>query len=390
MKERLATVQARLVAVGGLLPPWGWGLVALGLAIVYPFLVNPILGTLNGGDFMQKSVEALGYVMMALGLNIVVGFAGLLDLGYVAFFAIGAFVMGWLSSLQFYHAHVHILVSKSVSATFPQGIHVNFVFVVIVAAVFTMMWGAILGFPTLRLRGDYLAIVTLAFGEIVPRFFQNIPKLSNGTQGITPVDHISFPGVADSVFNYPIALKGVYYVALVMVLVVIYFNISLRDSRLGRAWVAIREDEVAAAAMGVNLVRTKLWAYGFGAAFGGFAGAFLGTFRNTVNTSNFNFGQSVFILCMIIIGGMGNVAGVIVGALLLYMVNAEIFPKLTDVAHTFHIGVDFTALQFGVFGFFLLLTMVLRPAGLFPSRRRKLELTHGELVADTPLYEVQQ
>jgi branched-chain amino acid transport system permease protein len=387
----LSDLRSRAVRAADRLPRWAWGGIALALAIVYPYLIEPILGTLNGGDFLQKSVEALGYVMMALGLNIVVGFAGLLDLGYVAFFAIGAFVMGWLSSIQFYHAHIHILVAHSIAVTFPAGIHVNFVLVVIIAAMFTMMWGAVLGFPTLRLRGDYLAIVTLAFGEIVPRFFENNPGLSNGQQGITPVDHISgIPFVADSAFNYPLALNAVYFVALVMVLVTIYVNVRLRDSRLGRAWVAIREDEVAAAAMGVNLVRTKLWAYAFGAAFGGFAGAFLGTFRNTVNVSNFNFGQSVFILCMIIVGGMGNVAGVIVGALALYMANAYAFPKLTDLAHTLHVNIDFTAVQFGVFGFFLLLMMVLRPQGLIPSRRRALELTHGELVEDTPLFEVRQ
>ena len=262
---------------------------------------------------------------MALGLNIVVGFAGLLDLGYVAFYAIGAFVIGLArarSSSPTSPAATGSTSSRASKSAFgsrrprhphqllPRHLHRG--------GAFTAIWGVILGAPTLRLRGDYLAIVTLAFGEIVPRVFENSTSgifgigrtdFSNGRQGITPIDKINLPWTTETL-KYPLELKPVYYVGLAMVLLVIFFNIRLRDSRLGRAWIAVREDEVAAAAMGVNLVRTKLWAYAIGAALGGFAGAFLGTYNNTVNVDQFEFGFSVFILCMVIIGGMGNIWGV--------------------------------------------------------------------------------
>jgi branched-chain amino acid transport system permease protein len=299
---------------------------------------------------------------------------GLLDLGYVAFYAIGAFVIGWLGSGQFEKVHIDFITNAQPAL---PGIHVNFVIVLIVAAAFTGIWGVILGAPTLRLRGDYLAIVTLAFGEIVPRVFENWSYVSNGRQGITPIDRVYFPGVGE--LNYPIELTGIYFVGLVMVLVTLFVNIRLRDSRLGRAWIAVREDEVAAAAMGVNLVRTKLWAYAMGATFGGFAGAFLGAYRNTVNVDQFEFGFSVFILCMIIIGGMGNVAGVILGAVALSMLDRFILPQLNDIPPKFGLNFDLTAVNFGIFGFFLLVMMVLRPEGFIPSTRRKIELHAAEV-----------
>jgi branched-chain amino acid transport system permease protein len=360
--------------VRDLLPRWAWMLIFLGLAVAYPYVVPDLLGGGAGDDLLDASVNTLGYVIMALGLNIVVGFAGLLDLGYVAFYAIGAFVIGWLASGQFEHVHLDLI--TDVQSSLP-GFHVNFVIVVIIAAAFTGLWGAILGAPTLRLRGDYLAIVTLAFGEIVPRVFENWTYVSNGRQGITPIDRVYFPGVGE--LNYPIELTGIYFVGLVMVLVTLFVNIRLRDSRLGRAWIAVREDEVAAAAMGVNLVRTKLWAYAVGATFGGFAGAFLGVYRNTVNVDQFEFGFSVFILCMIIIGGMGNVAGVILGAVTLSMLDRFILPQLNSVPDAIGLNFDLTAVNFGIFGFFLLVMMVLRPEGFIPSSRQKLELHAGEV-----------
>jgi len=183
-------------------------------------------------------------------------------------------------------------------------------------------------------------------------------------------------------------------VALAMVVFTIFVNRRLRDSRLGRAWIAVREDEVAAASMGVNLVRTKLWAYAIGAAFGGFAGAFLGSYNNTVNVDQFEFGFSVFVLSMIIIGGMGNIWGVIVGAVALSMLNRYGLPELNQLP----IGFDPTSVSYGVFGFFLLIMMVLRPEGLLPSGRRKLELHEGEIEGDeasavgdmSQMYEVRQ
>jgi branched-chain amino acid transport system permease protein len=373
-KSRAPALRSSFQSIRDMLPRWAWMLIFLGLAVAYPYVVPDILGGGAGDDLLDASVNTLGYIIMALGLNIVVGFAGLLDLGYVAFYAIGAFVIGWLGSGQFEHVHLDVI--TDVQSALP-GLHINFVIVVIVAAAFTGLWGVILGAPTLRLRGDYLAIVTLAFGEIVPRVFENWEFVSNGRQGITPIDRVYLPGVGE--LNYPIELTGIYFVGLVMVLVTLFVNIRLRDSRLGRAWIAVREDEVAAAAMGVNLVRTKLWAYAVGAAFGGFAGAFLGAYRNTVNVDQFEFGFSVFILCMIIIGGMGNVAGVMLGAVALSMLDRFILPQLNSVPDAIGLNFDLTAVNFGIFGFFLLVMMVLRPEGFIPSSRRRLELHAGEV-----------
>jgi branched-chain amino acid transport system permease protein len=376
-KSGAAALRSNLGNVRDILPRWSWILIFLGLAIAFPYVVPDLLGGGAGDDLLDASVNTLGYVIMALGLNIVVGFAGLLDLGYVAFYAFGAFVVGWLGSGQFEGVNFDFI--TDVPSTLP-GIHVNFVIIVIVAAAFTGIWGVILGAPTLRLRGDYLAIVTLAFGEIVPRVFENWEGVSNGRQGITPIDRVYFPGVGE--LNYPIELTGIYFVGLAMVLVTLFVNIRMRDSRLGRAWIAVREDEVAAAAMGVNLVRTKLWAYAVGAAFGGFAGAFLGAYRNTVNVDQFEFGFSVFILCMIIVGGMGNVAGVILGAIALSMLDRFVLPQLNDIPDKIGLSFDLTAVNFGIFGFFLLVMMVLRPEGFIPSTRRRLELHSGDEVGD--------
>ena len=377
--------------IGRMLPRWVWMIIFLALALIYP-QVAPDIG---GFGLLDASINSLAYIVMALGLNIVVGFAGLLDLGYVAFFAIGAFVMGWLGSAQFADISggngLHILVSEPASLL--PGIHVNFLLIVVIAAAFTATWGAVLGAPTLRLRGDYLAIVTLAFGEIVPRIFENSTSglfgigsidFSNGRQGITPVDKPNIVGYGR--FN-DLELEPWYYLALALVIFVLFLNFRLRDSRLGRAWIAVREDEVAAAAMGVNLVRTKLWAYAIGAALGGMAGAFLGTYKNTVNVDQFEFGFSVFILCMVIIGGMGNIGGVVLGAIVLSMVDRYILKELNGIPDSLGLDFDVTSINFGIFGFFLVVMMVLRPEGLIPNRRRKLELRHGELVEDTALYE---
>jgi branched-chain amino acid transport system permease protein len=306
----------------------------------------------------------------------VVGFAGLLDLGYVAFYVIGAFVIAWIGSGHFADVNdgrgVHLLVPGHA-----PGIHVNFFIVLVVAAAATALWGAILGAPTLRLRGDYVAIVTLAFGEIVPSIFENgtsgpfgigSTDFSNGSEGITPIDKINLPW-SDSVLGYPLHLDGAYFVALGMVVVTLFVNLRLRDSRLGRAWIALREDEFAAASMGIDLVRTKLWAYAIGAAFGGFAGAFLATYYNTVNAEQFEFGFSVFILCMVVIGGIGSIWGAVAGAIGLSLLNRFLLPeasRLLDPA-----GIDLRAVSSGVFGFLLVITILLRPQGLVPSARRR-------------------
>ncbi len=359
-------------------------LVALVLvaAVLFPFFFDPLSG------FLDATTTALAYVVMALGLNIVVGFAGLLDLGYVAFFAIGAYTIGWLGS-GFYSTvgggkGIHFLTSSFASSL--PGIHINFILVLVAAVVIAAFLGVLIGTPTLRLRGDYIAIVTLAFGEIIGRVAVNgdsvkIGKyaLTAGRQGITPVDPIKLPGLQP--FSNALNLRPWYWVALVLVALVLVVNVRLRDSRLGRAWIALREDEVAAVSMGIPLVRTKLMAYATGAAFGGISGAFLGSYLNTVNADQFEFSFSIFVLAMVILGGLGSIWGVVVGALALSYINRYLIPNILSgpdgIPRKLGLNFDFTELSFGIFGFLLVIMMVLRPAGLIPERRRKLELSEG-------------
>jgi branched-chain amino acid transport system permease protein len=360
------------------IPPWAnralAGIVIV-VAILFPLFFNSASG------WVDDMTLSLAYVVMALGLNVVVGYAGLLDLGYVAFFAIGAYCTGWFMSGFYADANIHVFVSKFTGAL--PGIHFNWLIVVVFAVLLCGLAGIIIGLPTLRLRGDYIAIVTLAFGEIIRVFaingdeihFGADASLTAGRQGITPIDAIKFP-FADQ-FN-PLNLRPWYWTALGMVLIVLFVNIRLRDSRLGRAWIAIREDEVAAASMGVPLVKSKLLAYATGAAFGGIAGAFFGSYLNTVNADQFAFSFSIFILAMIILGGLGSVWGVVVGAVALSLINYRLIPDVLNSVPS-KLGLDFQLadLSFGIFGFLLVLMMVLRPEGLLPERRRQIELTEG-------------
>jgi branched-chain amino acid transport system permease protein len=351
--------------------------------------VDPISGLLD------DSVVALAYVIMGLGLNVVVGFAGLLDLGYVAFFAIGAFSVGWFMSTFYADANIHVFVSSNVHNL--PGIHLNFLLVIVIAAMLCALAGMLIGLPTLRLRGDYIAIVTLAFGEIVGRIAINGDEikgfgtqLTAGRQGITPVDKIDLPFLAP--FN-SLQLRPWYWVAFTLVLVALFVNFRLRDSRLGRAWIALREDEVAAVSMGVPLVKTKLLAYGTGAAFGGVSGAFLGSYLNTVNADQFQFSFSIFVLAMVILGGLGSIWGVVLGAVALSFINNRLIPDvLNDVPAKIGLNFDLTELSFGIFGFLLVIMMVLRPEGLLPERRRQIELKSGleDLAVDEDsVYEAQ-
>jgi branched-chain amino acid transport system permease protein len=347
-------------------------IVAITVAILLPLFYD------SGSAFIEDSTTALAYVVMALGLNIVVGFAGLLDLGYVAFFAIGAYTMGWFGSSFFSTADIHIGVAEFLQAQ--PGIHLNWLLILPIAAIFTAFAGALLGFPTLRLRGDYIAIVTLAFGEIIGRIAINSDEgvfgigdfnLTNGRSGINPVDKIDLPLVERfTSLNF----RPWYWTALGLALVVLFVNFRLRDSRIGRAWIAIREDEVAAISMGIPTVRVKLLAYSLGAAFGGMAGTFLGSWFGTVNADQFAFSFSIFVLAMIILGGIGSIWGVVLGALALSFINTRLIPDVLNTVPS-KIGLDFdlTELGFGIFGFLLVIMMVLRPQGLIPERRHQAE-----------------
>jgi len=338
----------------------------------------------QGSRPMDIAVLCAAYACMALGLNIIVGFAGLLDLGYVAFFAIGAYTMGYFGSGFWNQAGngegVSLFVGQPASDL--PGYHFNFLIVLVIAVFATTIAGMLIGLPTLRLRGDYIAIVTLAFGEIIGRIALNgddlpvLGKVTAGRQGITPVDKIDLPFTERF---QALDLRPWYWFALAMVVLVLFVNFRLRDSRLGRAWIALREDEVAAASMGVPLVRTKLLAYGTGAAFGGMSGAFLASYLNTVNADQFLFSFSIFILAMIILGGLGSIMGVVLGAITLTIINFYLIPDVLNQKprEWFNLDFELAQLNFGIFGFLLVIMMVLRPEGLLPERRRQMELEEG-------------
>jgi branched-chain amino acid transport system permease protein len=370
----------------------GWWIAAAltAFAVIYPLIVDSLRELPFIGDFVpltRSVVVMLIFLMMALGLNVVVGYAGLLDLGYVAFYAAGAYVAGWFASLQFEQVTFHF--GSSVPNDQP-GIHISMWLVLAAAGVFTMLVGIAIGLPTLRLRGDYLAIVTLGFGEIVPQFVRNADSLrgfdlTNGTFGIAPIDSVAIGGL---VFREEENRDDLYFwAALLLVLFTVYCCIRLRDSRLGRAWIAIREDETAAAAMGVPLMRTKTWSYAIGAFFGGVAGAFFASYRAGAFPADFYFQFSIFLLCMVILGGMGSIWGVVAGALILGYLDREGLATIGAKIQENGIEFDPTKYQFGIYGFIIVVMMLLRPTGLIPERRHKVELEEG--VHDTPFYDVQ-
>jgi branched-chain amino acid transport system permease protein len=369
------------------------GVIAFGL--LYPQLLPylddiPLIGTLFPA--VGTVVIMIVFTMMAVGLNIVVGYAGLLDLGYVAFYAAGAYTAAWLASVQFEQVTFHFG-SSGISKELP-GIHMNMFLVLVIAGSFTALVGIIIGLPTLRLRGDYLAIVTLGFGEIVPQFVRNADSikgfdLTHGAFGISPIDSPGFGAGLGAALGLPESYQQstnraelYFYTALALLLFTVFVSVRLRDSRLGRAWVAIREDETAAAAMGVPLMRTKTWAYAIGAFFGGIAGAYYASFKGGAFPSDFYFNLSIFILCMVILGGMGSVWGAIVGGLFLSYLDQEGLAKIGT-----EIGIqDVPKYNFGIYGLIIVIVMLFRPTGLIPERRHKREMEEG--VRDTPLYDV--
>jgi branched-chain amino acid transport system permease protein len=391
---------------------------AIVAAVMYPFYVDRLFTIPVFGAFPDvfTGVVMIVFIMMAVGLNIVVGYAGLLDLGYVAFYATGAYTAAWFASQQFANRNLHIGDVGVLPGL--SGIHITIWLLLLLAGVITAVAGVLIGLPTLRLRGDYLAIVTLGFGEILPQvarngdnFFGTGFNLTNGPNGITPLDSLGFGnrisdatgGVLPSVYQtcckasalgHQLSGTEVYFwTALVLLLFTVFCSWRLRDSRLGRAWIAIREDEVAASAMGVPLMRTKTWAYATGAFFGGIAGAYYAAFKSATFPGDFFFNISVFILCMIILGGMGNIWGVIVGAgFLAYLDQAGLGNTgawlnthgVSDIL--FGGDIDVNLYKSGIYGVIILVVMLFRPEGLLPDRRRQHELHEG--VHDQPLYDV--
>ena len=361
--------------------------------IAFPIAVQVV--TRGSGSFLiSQAADAGVYVLLAIGLNVVVGFAGLLDLGYAAFFAIGAYTYamlgsGWLDVTAIHHA-----------------VHIPFWILLFVGMGLAAMFGLILGAPTLRLRGDYLAIVTLGFGEIVPRIFRIKIEWTGGINGITALDQPTLPVWLTGPWagqdfaltrNQVFGLDPVpYYVLIVMLIAVsVVLATNLYRSRLGRAWMAIREDEVAAAAMGVNPVIIKLLAFSIGASFSGFAGVFFAAKLGGIDPTLFGFQNvSIVILVMVVLGGMGNISGVIVGAIGVYFLQNVIIPQLpiwtTGAASSIGLsflnnpngdwaglGDEVQRLNFIIFGLILVGTMLFRPQGLFPSQLRQAELTKG-------------
>ena len=370
-------------------------------AIVFPMVT--IFAT-DGTALVSQATRAGYFVLLAIGLNVVVGFAGLLDLGYAAFFAIGAYTYALLASPQLASSPAH------------HAVHLPFWLMLFVAMFVAAAAGAILGFPTLRLRGDYLAIVTLGFGEIVPQLFYNFDQWTGGINAVGIIDQPVLPawiqgpwsgdGPIQIVRNFNFGGDPVAFYVLICILIAaaVILVSNLYRSRLGRAWMAIREDEVAAAAMGINTVTTKLLAFGIGASFSGFAGAYYAADVSLVSPDNFLFIVSITVLVMVVLGGMGNISGVIIGALVLYYVVFSLLPSLPaaveSLANTIGLGSlnvrstewpglggETQRLTFIIYGAILVAMMLLRPQGLLPSRIREQELKHAAVQEEETVVE---
>jgi|GEM_PF-152565 len=356
--------------------------------LFFPYIDQYLLGP--GTDYRVSVLSDTGYyVILALGLNVVVGFAGLLDLGYVAFFAFGAYTWSLIGAPQFSQI-VNLFNQLSGLPLIQQqlafGLKWAWLFwpTLLIGALVAAFFGVLLGAPTLRLRGDYLAIVTLGFGEIVPIFFKNIPGLTQGTNGVNGVPSALIPGLA-----FPIAAATpYYYVILVLIAFAIICNVRLRDSRLGRAWVALREDEIAVAASGVNTVQTKLLAFATGAFFSGMAGVYHAARLGVITPGDFSFGDSIIYLAMVVLGGIGSIPGVMLGAVIIAILNLYLLNQLNvqskDPSSVFYFlhGIDVSGLRNIIFGGMLVIMMLLRPEGLIPNKRRQAEL-HRQ-TADEP------
>jgi branched-chain amino acid transport system permease protein len=368
--------------------------VVLAFLIFYPWLYHHVLP--QDTQWIPDTSTAfviVSFTVMGVGLNVVVGYAGLLDLGYVAFFAAGAYVAGWFASQQF-GGGLHSPRSWIFGGTVPPGtlgIHFTPWLVILLAAIFAALLGVLIGLPTLRLRGDYLAIVTLGFGEIIPQFVRNGDhiggfNLTNGSFGLTGIDGLGFGSGVHSALPFlpsnfveQVDSTWYYWVALALLGIAIATSLLLRDSRLGRAWIAIREDEDAAAAMGVPLMRLKTLAYLIGAFFGGAAGCLITLQAGATSPNAFNLQVSIFVLCMVILGGMGNVWGVALGGFVLAYVN---YQGLFAAGHTFNSvtgrDLDISEYSYLIYGVAIVSFMLFRPEGLLPSARRRHEFHEEE------------
>jgi branched-chain amino acid transport system permease protein len=350
----------------------GLGALLFTLAVLLaPMLVNQI-----GGNYWVRVLDfALLYVMLALGLNIVVGFAGLLDLGYIAFYAVGAYLTALLSSPHLTEQFV------TLAAAFPQGLHLPIWAILPMAATLAAIFGILLGAPTLKLRGDYLAIVTLGFGEIIRIFMNNLDRplnITNGPKGIKAIEPVSLFGID---FSNPIDFMGIsiapvylsYYLFAALALVIVLINLRLQHSRIGRAWVAIREDEIAARAMGINTRNIKLLAFAMGASFGGISGSMFATFQGFVSPESFTLWESIIVLAMVVLGGMGHVPGVILGAVLLSVLpeflRATIEPL--QMALFGQVLLEAEVVRQLLYGLAMIAIMLYRPAGIWPAPRQE-------------------
>jgi branched-chain amino acid transport system permease protein len=326
-------------------------------------LVLALLPFLDSNSSHISAVADAGYILLlAFGLNIIVGYTGLLALGFAAFFAIGAYTYAFVASPQF-------------------GLHWSFWIMLVVSAAVAAAFGVILGAPTLRLRGDYLAIVTLGFGEIVPQLFQNLDKWTGGPDGIAAVDQPTLFG-----YSFGFNPTPYYYLYFLVICICLLLLTNLRYSRLGRAWMAIREDELAAEHMGINTTTAKLLAFSMGAAFAGIAGVIYAAKLSTISPSGFDFNMSIMILAAIVLGGMGNLSGVLLGGGIIAMLNFLILPQASNWAHAlgtklnvaFLMSVDLTQYRFMLYGIILVLVMLFRPEGLLPSATVRAELHDAE------------
>ena len=348
------------------------------LLFALALLALPLLLQSFGNAWVRIADMALLYVMLALGLNIVVGYAGLLDLGYVAFFAVGAYLYGLLSSPHLTDTF------PAIAALFPAGLHMPLLLIVPLAALLAGVAGVLLGAPTLKLRGDYLAIVTLGFGEIIRVFMNNLDhpvNITNGPKGIDQIDSIHLFGLNFGkkleLFGFEIASVTLYfYLFLALVLLTVAISHRIEYSRIGRAWMAIREDEIAAKAMGINTRNMKLLAFGMGASFGGVSGSMFAGFQGFVSPESFSLMESVMIVAMVVLGGIGHLPGVILGAVLLAALP-EVLRYVAGPLQALTGGrLDAAILRQLLTALAMIVVMLVRPRGLWPTPEHGKSLKH--------------